>query len=81
MCLFCAAIPSVLALGAAAHGKQREAARRAEVERGAEPAPAPGRAERAVSGRPARVPVAKVTTALVVVLVIASAVYHTQPPA
>lgn len=67
MCMFCAAIPTALALGAATHGKQREAARRAEL--AGQPAPTP-----------ARVPVAKVTTAVVVTLVIASALYHTQAP-
>ncbi len=67
MCLFCAAIPTTLALGAAAHGKQREAARTAEL--AGRPAP-----------KPARMPVAKVTTAVVVTLVIASALYHTQAP-
>lgn len=67
MCMFCAAIPTVAALGAAAHGKRREAERQAEQQ-----------------GRPvakSRLPIAKTTTALVVVLVVASAVYHTQQPA
>lgn len=67
MCMFCAAIPTALAVGAATHGKQREAERRAE----STGLPAPLR----------RVPVAKVTTALVVMLVVASAIYHTQQPA
>ncbi|MGQ0604119.1 MAG: hypothetical protein ACT4QE_20755 [Anaerolineales bacterium] len=67
MCLFCAAIPTALAVGAATHGKQREAARKAEAD--GQPVP------------PRRVPVAKATTALVVMLVVASAVYHTQQPA
>lgn len=67
MCMFCAAIPTALAVGTATHGKQREAERKAE----AEGRPAPSR----------RVPVAKATTALVVMLVVASAIYHTQQPA
>jgi uncharacterized membrane protein YidH (DUF202 family) len=67
MCLFCAAIPTVAALGAAAHGKRREAERAAE------------RQGRSLPKRKA--PIAKATTALVVALVIASAVYHTQQPA
>jgi hypothetical protein len=67
MCIFCAAIPTALAVGAATRGKRREAERRAEVE--GRPAP------------PRRVPIAKATTALVVALVVASAVYHTQQPA
>ena len=67
MCIFCAAIPTALAVGAATHGKQREAERKAEMEN--RPAP------------PRRVPVAKATTALVVALVMASAIYHTQQPA
>ncbi|MBL8058657.1 MAG: hypothetical protein JNK29_18280 [Anaerolineales bacterium] len=68
MCVFCAAIPSALAVGAAVHGKQREAVRRAESE--GRPAP-----------KPPRVPAAKVTAVLVVTLVVASALYHTQAPA
>jgi hypothetical protein len=67
MCLFCAAIPTALAVGAVTHGKQREAERKAELD--GQPVP------------PRRVPVAKTTTALVVALVVASAIYHTQPPA
>jgi hypothetical protein len=68
MCVFCAAIPTALAVGAATHGKQREAARQAEAE--GRPAP-----------RPRRVPVGKATAAVVVMLVVASALYHTQGPA
>jgi hypothetical protein len=63
MCVFCAAIPSALALGAAAHGKQRESARQAE--RAGQPAP-----------RAARLPIGKTTAAVVVTLMVASAVYH-----
>jgi hypothetical protein len=65
--MFCAAIPTALAVGAATHGKQREVERKADIE--GRPAP------------PRRVPVAKATTALVVMLVVASALYHTQQPA
>lgn len=67
MCLFCAAIPTVAALGAAAHGKRREAERAAEQQ--GQPLPKQ------------KLPIVKATTALVVALVIASAVYHTQQPA
>lgn len=63
MCVFCAAIPSVAALGTAAHGKQRQAEKQAEAEN--KPAPK-------------RKPIAKSAAALVVVLVVASALYHTQ---
>jgi|GEM_PF-313469 len=63
MCVFCAAIPSVAALGAAAHGQQRQKEKQAKVEN--QPAPK-------------RKPIAKTTAALVVGLVIASALYHTQ---
>lgn len=67
MCLFCAAIPTVAALGAAAHGKRRAAERAAEQQGHSLPK--------------RKLPIAKATTALVVVLVVASAVYHTQQPA
>ncbi len=66
MCMFCAAIPTAAALGAVAHGKQQEAKR--EAEREGQPAPQP------------KLPVAKVTAAVVAGLVIASAIYHTQQP-
>ncbi len=64
MCMFCAAIPAVTAMGVAAHGQQREAARQAESE--GRPVPKP------------KVPAAKITTALVVVLAVASIIYHTR---
>jgi uncharacterized membrane protein YidH (DUF202 family) len=66
MCIFCAAIPAVAAVGTAAHGQQREAARKAERE--GRPAPKP------------KVPPAKAAGVLVVALVIASVVYHTHLP-
>jgi hypothetical protein len=65
--MFCAAIPTVAALGAAAHGKHREAERTA--------------AQQGQSVAKPKLPIAKATTALVVVLVVASAVYHTQSAA
>jgi hypothetical protein len=90
MCVFCAAIPSALAIGAAVHGKQREAARRAEIEARLSPNAPVRNATEAEPNAPsasdaharptAKAPVAKVTAAAVVMLVIASAVYHTQQP-
>jgi hypothetical protein len=62
--MFCAAIPTAAALGAVAHGKQQEAKR--EAERHDQPAPRP------------KLPASKVTMAIVVGLVICSAIYHTQ---
>lgn len=67
MCMFCAAIPTTLALGAAAHGQQREAERKAQAE--GRPAP-----------KKPSVPAAKVAAAAAVMLVAASVVYHTQQP-
>ncbi len=64
MCMFCAAIPAVAAMGTAAQGKQREAARKAESQ--GQPIPKP------------KVPAAKVTTVVIVLLAIGSVVYHTQ---
>ena len=64
MCIFCAAIPATAAAGAALQGKQREAARQAEDEGRSSPV--------------SKVPVGKVTTALIAVLVVASVIYHTQ---
>ena len=64
MCMFCAAIPAVAAMGTAAHGKQREAARQAEAE--GQPAPKP------------KVPPAKVAGVVVALLFVGSVVYHTQ---
>ncbi len=64
MCMFCAAIPAVAAMGTAAQGKQREAARKAESE--GHPIPKP------------KVPPAKVAGAVIVLLAIGSVVYHTQ---
>jgi hypothetical protein len=63
MCVFCAAIPSVAALGTAAHGKQRQTEKQAEVEN---------------KPVPKRKPIAKSAAALMVMLVVASALYHTQ---
>ncbi|MBP7693438.1 MAG: hypothetical protein KA764_16060 [Anaerolineales bacterium] len=75
MCVFCAAVPSALAWGAVAHGRQRQAARRAEAgaAESASPPASPTRLQ--------RVPVAKTTAAVVVLLVAASVIYHTQAPA
>ena len=68
MCVFCAAVPATLAAGAAARGQQRAAARQATAEN----RPAPPAAS---------VPVSKITTAVVMALVAASILYHTQAPA
>jgi hypothetical protein len=65
--MFCAAVPTALALGAAAHGKQQEAKR--EAERAGQPASRP------------RLPALKITPLVVATLLVASVVYHTQPPA
>ena len=64
MCVFCAAIPAVAAMGTAAQGKQREAARQAERE---------GRP----LSKPKIAP-AKVAAMGVALLVVASVVNHTQ---
>jgi hypothetical protein len=64
MCVFCAAIPAVAAMGTAAHGQQRQAARKAELE--GQPIPKP------------KVPPAKLATVGVALLIVASVVYHTQ---
>ncbi len=64
MCVFCAAIPAVAAMGTAAHGKQREAARLAERE--GRPMPRP------------KIAPAKVAAVGVALLVVASVVNHTQ---
>jgi uncharacterized iron-regulated membrane protein len=64
MCMFCAAIPATLALGAAANQKQRLAGQK-NVEEGKTPA------------RPV-LPAGKTTALIVAGLAIASAVTHTQ---
>ena len=64
MCMFCAAIPAVAAAGTAAHGHQHEAVRLAKCS--GHPIPKP------------KMPAAKTTLALMVALVIASVIYHTQ---
>jgi len=64
MCMFCAAIPAVAAMGTAAQGRQREAARQAESE--GRPIPKP------------KVQPAKVAGAVIVLLAIGSVVYHAQ---
>ncbi len=66
MCVFCAAVPAVMAVGTAAQGRQREQRKAAEA-RG-DPAPR------------LSLPVGKLTTAAVMVLVAAAVVYHTRPP-
>jgi hypothetical protein len=62
--MFCAAVPTAMALGAAAHGQQQAAKR--EAAREGRPAPKP------------RLSAAKVTPLIVVVLLVASVMYHTQ---
>jgi hypothetical protein len=64
MCIFCAAVPAVAAMGTAAQGKQREAARLAESE--GRPIPKP------------KVPPAKLAAVGVALLVVAAVVNHTQ---
>ncbi len=64
MCVFCAAIPAVAAMGTAAQGKQREAARQAERE--GRPIPKP------------KVPPAKIAAVAVALLAVGSVIYHTQ---
>jgi hypothetical protein len=62
--MFCAAIPAVAAMGTAAQGQQREAARQAEREGRPKPKP--------------KVPPAKAAAVVVGLLAIASVIYHTQ---
>ncbi len=67
MCMFCAAIPATLALGAAANGQHRAAEKKAL----AAGQPAPKR----------QAPTAPIVAGAVIVLVAASAIYHTQTAA
>jgi hypothetical protein len=64
MCVFCAAVPTVAALGLAARGEQKQKIQEA-LARG-EPPPRP------------LVPAGKVTAAALVVIVAVAAIYHTQ---
>jgi hypothetical protein len=64
MCVFCASIPAVMALGVSAKAKQNQEQNRAEI-RG-EPRP------RSI------IPVGKATMVVVTGLVISSIVYHTH---
>lgn len=70
MCIFCAAIPATAALGAAMHGKQAEARRRAETTSEQAPDTAPLPAAR----RP--LPIAGITGLVLAGLVVGSVVTH-----
>ena len=69
MCIFCAAIPAAAALGAAAHGKQTEARRRAETVNEATTEPA-----RLAPVLPHQLPIAGITGVVLVGLVVGSVV-------
>jgi hypothetical protein len=76
MCIFCAAIPAVAAAGAAVHGKQVEARRRARETGLDQPeAPAP-----ATSGALGKLPVPAITAAVVGALVLGSVLIHLTTP-
>ncbi len=62
MCIFCAAIPTATAAGAAINNKQNQAKKQAES---------------AGVEDPKTKPVAQITTGLVVLLLIGSVTYHT----
>jgi hypothetical protein len=62
MCMFCAAVPVTVAIGANLNNKQNAACRTAEKE-GVIPH--------------ARKPIAKITLGVVIVLTVGSAIYHT----
>ncbi len=62
MCVFCASVPAVLALGTAAHAKQRQAGREA-VARGEAP-------------KKPRLPALKLTGVVVAGILVGSVVYH-----
>ncbi len=64
MCMFCAAVPTVAALGLAARGEQKHKVQEA-LARG-EPPPQP------------LVPAGKATAAALVAIVAVSVIYHTQ---
>ena len=64
MCMFCAAVPTVAALGLAARGEQKEKIKEA-LARG-EPPPR------------SLVPAGKATAAALAAIVVVAAVYHTQ---
>ncbi|MFZ4813508.1 MAG: hypothetical protein ACOYL5_03150 [Phototrophicaceae bacterium] len=68
MCLFCAAVPATIALGAAAAANQRQIKRALHAGQAIKPIPAWMLA----------LPAEKFTAAIVVGLVVGSAVYHTQ---
>lgn len=73
MCIFCAAIPAAAALGAAAHGKQTEARRRAEtVNEAATEEPA----RLAPVVLPRQLPIAGITGVVLAGLVVGSVVTH-----
>ncbi|HLY28230.1 MAG TPA: hypothetical protein VKQ72_17925 [Aggregatilineales bacterium] len=63
MCLFCAAIPATVSVGAAARGKINERRQRAE-------------ADGSSTGK-YNYPIAKITLALVAILLVCAVTYHT----
>lgn len=72
MCVFCAAIPAAAALGAAAHGKQTEARRRA-----ADAHQEFDSSEASPFKAPARpVPIAAITGVVIACLMVGSVVTH-----
>jgi hypothetical protein len=66
MCIFCAAVPAAVSLGAAAHAKQKQTER----------APSPQAEKRAAWVR--SVPASQATAVVVAGLVTASVIYHAQ---
>lgn len=73
MCVFCAAIPAAAALGAAAHGKQNEARRRA-ADSPHEDIAAPESGEIKGTARP--LPIAAITGVVIAGLMVGSIVTH-----
>ncbi len=73
MCVFCAAIPAAAALGAAAHGKQNEARRRA-TESSRDDIAAPEVREVKAPARP--LPIAAITGVVIAGLMVGSIVTH-----
>ena len=76
MCMFCAAIPATLAVGANAHVRQRRQQKQAEMNE---------KSVDEVAGQPAdetagrtKPPASALTAIVVAGLVVASVIYHTQ---
>ncbi len=66
MCMFCAAVPAALSVGAALQGQQRQKRKAADA--------------RGEVYRAPMLPPSKLTGAAVSVLVVAAVVYHTHQP-